>query len=215
MGLLWSSTASAALFELGNHPDGNSANPYYGLRLDELIDASAGHDIFTFDFEDPQSAMYADLSGSTLHIYGQAFGGWDTGGAYDGTLSGLAQIDFTYTNVASVPGDDDLYVPTAGNSGSITLDFGPNAGQPIALVDYAGNFGFTFRWGDENDDLGHRGFNGISGWGWLNHSGEPHVAASDWLFTATEVPEPSTYALMGSMLLVGMFARRRVARQAS
>ena len=32
-----------------------------------------------------------------------------------------------------------------------------------------------------------RGFAGISGWGWLNHSGLPHISASDWLFTAEQV----------------------------
>ena len=65
----------------------------------------------------------------------------------------------------------------------------------------------TFRLGDEDSDAGHRGFAGISGWGWMNH-GDPevHHDYSDWLFTAEKlpVPTPGSLALMsaGGMLWI-------------
>ncbi len=59
----------------------------------------------------------------------------------------------------------------------------------------------------------HRGFAGISGWGWVNHSGAPdHVVASDWLFTVgAPIPEPSaasTFAA-GALVTLGAIRRRR------
>jgi hypothetical protein len=60
-------------------------------------------------------------------------------------------------------------------------------------------------------DLGHRGFNGISGWGWLSYVADdgtvlPHVYAADWLFTAELIPAPGAIALMG---MGGLLAARR------
>lgn len=184
------------LYQLHNHPDGEAGPPGYGLRLDELIDVSGAHDVFTFDFDHELAAMFLDYDGSSIHIFGTAFGGLDIGNGYDPAYSGLLTFDFTFGAVAGVPGDDDLHVvtPNFTNSGLAAMA-GANAVQR-ALYDYAGDFGFTFRFGDEDDDLGHRGFAGISGWGWMTYSPDgPHVEGVDWLFTATLVPSPSALAL--------------------
>ena len=45
------------LYQLHNHPDGNQASPFYGLRLDELFQVTPGHDVFTFDFDHPDAAV--------------------------------------------------------------------------------------------------------------------------------------------------------------
>lgn len=206
-------TINPGLYQLHNHPDGNAAAPYYGLRLDELINVTSGHDVFTFNFDAVGAAMFLEYDGSSIHIFGRAFGGLDTGSNYHPLLSGYVDIDFTYSTVTQVAGDDDLHVttPNGTNTGHISV-----AGHPLlsqALSDYAGNFGYTFRFGDENDDQGHRGFNGLSGWGWLNH-GNHHVASSDWLFTATVVPLPPA-ALLGALGLIPVIAAKKLRRKRS
>lgn len=198
------------LYQLGNHPDGSAQPPAYGLRLDELYNATGGHDIFTFNFEAPGSAAYMTVSASTIRIYGTSVGGRDIGGSYAAdAYAGLYSFDFTYNlGVGSVPGDDDMWVDTTNraNSGTITTPLG----DVINLVDERMG-GYSFRLGDENNDAGHRGFAGISGWGWMSYStplGVTHVDASDWLFTARLIPSPGAAGLCAVAALAGLRRRR-------
>ncbi len=192
------------LYQLHNHPDGNAASPFYGMRLDELYNATGGHDIFTFDFDHVDSNMQMTIDGTEIHIFGTVYGGRDTGSSYaNDSYLGVYTVDFTYNmGVMTVPGDDDVWVDTTNNVNTGTID--TPLGDTIALEDERGNYGYSIRIGDENNDNGHRGHDGISGWGWLNHGGHPHVAASDWLFTAELVPTPgaaSLFAASGAMLI--------------
>ena len=182
-------------YVLHNHPDGNAVPPPYGMKLDELYNVTADHDIFTFNFDDAASSMVMDVTATTIHIYGASFGGRDIGGDYAvDPFRGVYAIDFLYTvGVQPVVGDDDMEVraPSVSNFGTIHTPLG----DTIALTDKTGNdgdAGRSFRLGDEDNDLGHRGYNGISGWGWLTHGPDPmaHIDDSDWLFTATKVPAP-------------------------
>ena len=210
-------------YTLHNHPDGGARPPLYGLRLDKLT----GSGIHTFDFDHPDAGMTLTYDGNSMHITGKVYGGLNSGSGYANVNTGkvgLWAVDFTYHNVSMVVGDDDLHVlaafelntnPVTGNNGSITKLFDDN--QQYDLVDYAGGHSYTVRLGDENNDNGHRGFNGISVWGWVNHyidgqtSSTVHHAASDWLFTMenqpnpnTDVPEPASIALLGAGALALM-----------
>lgn len=215
-GVALSASASAAvivvpgLYKLNNHPDGSARPPLYGMRLDELYNATASHDVFTFNFDHALSDMKMLITSSSIRIYGKAYGGRDTGGAYAADVyAGVYDIDFTYSvGVGPKPSDDDWWVAYGGpmmqNSGFIKTTLG----DTINLVDkQQGNY--YFRLGDEDNDAGHRGFSGISGWGWLNHgpTGSPHIDSSDWLFTASLIPTPGSLALMGVGAL--FVARRR------
>ncbi|MFN7022606.1 MAG: hypothetical protein ACK4WH_14950, partial [Phycisphaerales bacterium] len=165
------------------------------------------------DFDDINSAVFmtVDTTAGEVRIYGQALGGRDIGSAYAADVyQGVYSFDFTYDiGVQQVPGDDDLWVvmPHRRNFGFITA---PNSLGTINLTD-EGMDGYTFRLGDEDNDLGHRGFNGISGWGWMSYVADTgqitHVTATDWLFTATYIiPAPGASLALG---LAGLFAARR------
>ncbi len=185
-------------YQLGNHPDGNAGPPTYGLRLDGLTTGN-GSDIFTFSFDQADGAdVKMVVDGGEITISGTVFGGRVVSNAYVVGESGLWDLSFTYNGAGLVAGDDDLQVDDllAGtNTGTITKLFGDLATHD--LVDYAGSHDFAFQLGNEADDLGHRGFAGISGWGWMNHAptSDPawldhHLAASDWLFTGELISQP-------------------------
>jgi len=233
------------LYQLSNHPDGGAAPPLYGLRLDGL---GGGSSIYTFDFNysdaDRSSAMFLDLQtqvdgNRTIRIFGDLYGGLNSGSAYadpTGGRVGWWTVDFTYRENGRNSGDggnfDDVlagYDPTVGqgeqtsNNGALSWN-DPNNAEGFAgngefeLVEYPPTRDYTFRLGDETD--GHRGFDGLSGWGWMNHSGlgsppnYTHQAASDWLFTAElrPVPAPSAF-LLGLVGLVSVRVARRKERR--
>lgn len=214
----WAGTAPAAtilggIYTLHNHPDGALVPPPYGLRLDDLYDAGPGRDSYTFDFDhlDSISARlaYNDVA-QTIHIYGTVIGGRDIGGGYAADqYYGLYTFDFTYAvGVSLVPTDDDIWVELQHpeNVGTISTPLG----DTIPLASYVGTkFPFGFRFGDDEDDLGYRGFPGISGWGWMSAGGDPGDS-KDWLFTAEylAIPEPATAAILfvGGLLIA---SRRR------
>ncbi len=194
-----SSLVSDGTYQLGNHPDGNAGPPTYGLRLDGLTTYDDS-DIFTFSFDQADGAnVQMVIDGDDITISGTVFGGRVVNNAYVVGESGLWNLSFSYSAAMLAAGDDDLQVDDllAGtNTGSITKLFGDLAS--FDLVDYSGSRDFSFQLGNEDNDLGHRGFAGISGWGWMNHapSNDPawlntHQAASDWLFTAKRIGIPN------------------------
>ncbi len=199
-------------YELLNHPRGYVDPPYYGLRLDGLLTGNK-NDVFTFDFEHPESFMTItyDDTDSTVHIQGVAYGGLDIGVIYAPATAGLWAIDAVYNVLNSTPEglgsaeggfgpggfDDDLHSSQDDEVvGSITrLD----TGDVFNLWAETGEHGFSFRVGDEDNDLGHRDFPGASGWGWLTHTGpDDYLPHGDWLFAVGQrvVPAPSGAALV-------------------
>ena len=222
LSLAFAGLASASLirYELGNHPDGNQSPPPYGLRLDGLFGDNSEE--VTFDFEANGAAMFLDYDtvNNTIRIYGQAYGGIDIGTTYStapGDPLGLWNIDFTYTTNVSYFGNPDgpgkvLEVSmdaNPGNSGTIVATFDPL--HSYSMVDQDnGNYSFRLA-------TGHRGVNGLSGWGWVNHSTGglgTHIYSSDWLFTARRVPDGgSSVLLLGSALGGLLLAKRRSARR--
>ena len=83
--------------------------------------------------------------------------------------------------VTPVPGDDDLM--SSNGSGEFVWMVGTPYEVVFELTSFQGMNDFAFRFGDEDNDNGHRGVDDFSGWGWVNH-GEEHVFNSDWLFVA-------------------------------
>lgn len=202
-------------YRLHNHPDGNVRPPLYGAKLNELYNATANLDVFTFDFDAPGSAMFLDYNGSSIRIYGTSFGGRDIGTEYaNDVYRGFYTFEFLYQwGVGLAPGDDDLMVtlpPLKYNYGTLLTPLGDLVG--LRDGHYNGDQP-DFRFGDENNDLGHRGFAGLSGWGWLFKAlpGDPYTYTqdSDWIFTAELVPAPGTLPVAVGAAALALRRRRR------
>ena len=238
-------TVSADLirYKLNDHPDGTAQPPGYGLRLDELVDITPrAKDIFTFSFNPKYGSNMSldyDTEAGTMHIYGTAYGGLDIGTGYspNGELAGMWSIDFTYTDVRGHETDDDLVAGGNGpgsqgfpNEGSITPLFRSSVyDDSYQLIGYPPTYPWTFRFGDGDFDSDGNGLDdfrgwdaeddgfGISGWGWLNHSGAPgirnHQESSDWIFTAQPDPIPAPGSIvLGVLGLAGIWSRRAARR---
>lgn len=198
------------LYHLDNHPDGNAAPPLYGLRLDGLTTGDQG-DTFTFEFGDSDDPMtlFWDSGSNSIAISGSVFGGLNENGGYAEGAATTWDVTFIYF---------DIYECIDGSGICSNDGFGTIASDVFGsfdLVSETGNHSYAFQL-----DFGHRGFDGVSGWGWMNHCPsadndidagdcDRHLYASDWLFTVKSVPEPGTLALFGLGLLGIGYARRR------
>ena len=203
-------------YELNDHPDGMLAEPFYGLRLDGLGGDPSRE--FTFSFDEGGADMFLELKAVDSEIYSVRIFGWAYGGevennAYVDPI--LWAIDFTYDAVVEM---GDRLVSNTFDQATGTImakedgrDF--TMGQSFDLREFVDSPDKkTFFIG-----TGHRGVDGLSGWGWLNHSGtsiDEHVYDSDWLFVVGDmtdpkmVPEPAVVTLL-VLGLGGLLARRR------
>ncbi len=203
-------------YQLASFP-GSASPPPYGLRLDELFDATPGDDdIFTFDFDAPGSnmQMHYDVLNGRIRVYGTSYGGRDIGNAYAADqYLGLYNIDFTW-NIGVTDGflgDDDTVVSTAnpitaGNTGFITAPASAGGGTTNLFDKVDPSTGTTFHVGDWFGNGGYAGVPGISGWGWVNDNAtSPTSPIRDFQFRVI-VPTPGALALVGA---AGMIAARR------
>ena len=207
---------SVGTYNMHNHPDGSAADPLYGLRLDGLLTGNT-NEIYTFDFDHTSSAMTLTYDGSSVVIDGVAYGGQDAGAAgYVAGTTAIWNIHFEYHVGLSQPGTDgglsDVFVDADfANFGSLSSGLGS-----FELTDKSDNSGLSFRLGDING-AGHRGYDGISGFGWLRHGDDctsetpscANIPYSDWLFTVTPVPVPAAFWLFGSAILGLVGVKRR------
>lgn len=191
-----------AEFELGDHPDGSVALPYYGLRLDNIL--APGVVTLSMDhFGDTRLSVIEDNGELSMHITGTLYGGAISGNAYVDAQS--YAVDFTYAlNVSDAGNGWEVNGFDVGNTGTLTnLD-------TMAVTDLytkENDAGLIFamladghRLGDSSSWVGR-------GWVTTNDDGSmPGAGSQDWLFTATEVPAPSGIAILG---LGGMIATRR------
>jgi len=136
---------------------------------------------FAFDFEyDGSHLITTDPMIPTAPSDGDLF---DVAGAgfKERGASGTGTIESLGLNGIAGDGDTNELILRSGTT-------------IVGLVDQANGAGDIFHFG-----LGHRGFAGLSGWGWVSYVDAPHVYATDWLFTAEPVPEPSTWLIFSGL----------------
>jgi MYXO-CTERM domain-containing protein len=189
---------------LGDHPGGGENPPPYGLRLDGIVGAGAatlslGH------HSDTILTVIDDGGTLSINISGTLYGGAVDGmGGYVSATSYAIDMDY----VIGVSDEGNGWAVngfTASNSGTLTnLD-------TMAVIDLYGkdnSAGLVFAFLAD----GHRLTGDDTSWvgrGWITDQSDgtdPHSGFRDWLFTATEVPAPGAFALVG---LGGLCASRR------
>lgn len=211
--LVSAAQADVVRYDLHNHP-GGGALPY-GLRLDELFDATQEHDSFSFDFDAPTSSMQmdVDVAGGTIRMYGVSVGGRHDGSSYaSDQYHAQYAIDMFYqVGVQQLPGSDDVQVSALNYSNWGTIFRVGDVTGALALTDFHGDGPFSL---ELNEQSGNPAQSIFAGLGSLNHGTDPtrHTSASEWNFIATEhvVPTPGAAAL--AMLGMGMLGANRKRR---
>ena len=219
-------------FRLGDHPAGSAAEPFYGLRLDNLFDvapdagtgaiapgANGGVTSFSFSESRPDDTNVkltvtdsTSMGGEiTLNIAGRAYGGEDDGSDY-GFGEGFYNIDFTYGfNVLEGDGGWMIDPQSASNTGTITAEGNGDVKSGTTWTFYeqvitSNPFLFV--------PDGHRlsgNSSAFVGRGWVtyNEDGSNFRGVQDWLFVV--VPTPS--AALAAIPMLGMIGLRRRRRQ--
>ncbi len=230
LGLATTALGATQRFALADHPDAAKDPPPYGLRLDNVF-ANAGltsttgqsvSGVTTFSFSHPSSSMFLDVTETplggggldiTIHIFGQAYGGVDTGGSY-GFGEGLYTIDFTYSANVLKAADGWFVDPqSVQNQGSVVAGAGITdvpAGTTFQFFEQTPT-GNPFRFESDGHRLG--GFptllveDPFVGRGWLtfNSDGSDAAGTQDWLFVGRPIPLPTPLGLacvgLGATLL--------------
>ena len=200
-----------AEFEINDHPQGNLLPPSYALRLDNVF--GAFNATFSADIHnDATLTVVQDTNTNDLYIdiSGTFHGGEDLGAGWGTTFDLVA--DFRYeANVAAVAGGWAVTGFSGLSVGTFTRLDTNETTTWYDMEDAAGEngpAGETFRlaadgWRIDNDN---------SSWvgrGWLTTNSDGSMMgppAQDWFFSATVIPAPSAFAVLG---LGGLAACRR------
>lgn len=200
---------------LENHPDSQLARtgaPDYGLRLNGYFLESISTK-YTFDFEHENSSITLSVDGDEYTISGQIYGGssLEHNADYltqsDGSSSeAVWNIEYTLHDVGgSCPASYELCL--GNGSGTLDSELGD-----FALTGMSNKDGFEFAFID-----GFRGFDGITGWGWLGWENldSGTTGKGDFLFATgdpitSEVPLPPAMILFASGIGALISTRKRI-----
>ncbi len=188
------------IYRLSNHSSTEAEPLPYGLRFTEMMD------VYNFSFDEPGADVFLDYDGVDIRIHGKVWGGVEVGGSYNAPK--FWEMDLYYNNqIAAAAGDDDLIVQAgAGHTATVTR---MSDSLEVTLSDYEGGVEYVLRLGDDDDDLGFEGVEGLSGWGWLHHPLSSTATEPELKFSAVAIPEPKIYLMLGGFLIFVAAAKRQ------
>ncbi len=193
-----------AEFAMLDHPDGNAAPAYYGLRADNLFGEGNINTFSLNHFGDSTLTVYDNGGELSIHMAGTLFGGEDGGAAPIDPAAYTFEFWYTegveaYNGGWRVVGMSDAnggYIDEVGGDGYYTFGTKTN-GDGVAFI-FAPD--------------GHRlpGDDDLAGRGWVMSDQNPRGHyTQDWLFTAEVIPAPGTLALALGGGLMTLPRRRR------
>ncbi len=198
---LTATAASADVFEFAmyNHPDGNAAPPFYGLRVDNMF-GNGRINTFSIDHVgDSLLTVHEDGEDISIHMEGTLFGGGDGGDAH--VNPELYTYTFDFTDGVEKTGEGWIVVGTPEVNGGTLTRVSDGAEFEFSTKANGDDVAFIF----EAD--GHRISGDSDSWvgrGWVQSDTNPRSQSTqDWLFRAEVVPAPGTIALgaMGGLLV--------------
>ncbi|MEM9082645.1 MAG: hypothetical protein AAGB34_03535 [Planctomycetota bacterium] len=185
---------------MDNHPDGNAAPPFYGLRLDNIL----GSGTATFDIVDGTLTVEDNGGDLSINIVTRVFGGTldSSGGYIDGAFY---DIEYAYTQ--GIEATDKGWKVTGMHDGNSGLMSEVGGDTVIELGSKPNGSGLAF----SIQANGHRLDNDTTTWvgyGWLLPVAG---GAQDWLFTATDsnIPTPGSTALLATAGIIAARRRRK------
>lgn len=191
-----------AEYQLGDHPDAAFDPPPYGMRLDNILGPGVAtmsigvHDDTVLTVTDDNGALSINISGTLYGGVADGMGGYVSATSY--------AVDFNYTTfVASSGGGWVVNAIDSANSGTLT-----NLDDNSVIDLYTTGSPESFLFLPDGHRLGGDSSSFV-GRGWFTDQtdgSDPLGGTRDWLFTATEIPAPSAFALFG---LGGLIAHRR------
>ncbi|MDH3717629.1 MAG: Ig-like domain-containing protein, partial [Planctomycetota bacterium] len=172
------------IWVLHDHPDFG-----YAMILSGLLPGDSYTSEFHFDAPEEGASVIMEVDGPVITISGTVWGGQPG-------EEQLWEIFIQYIDGEIAPTDDDTLAQNSNPGATLTSVDDPTE---VYFIDaYAGSNPFALQLGNTEDDSGLFGFDGISGFGWLNHDQTPgqdvdefgnfitnlHSGPSDGAFTA-------------------------------
>ena len=206
---------TTTIFSLADHPDGDRADPTYGLRLDNLFQdlGTGGATTFSFDVVGDTTLTVTDdgMGGISIDIAGTVYGGVDTGSEYG---FGEGAYTLTYSYDINVMADGSGWVVTdegMGNSGMLVSQGNADiaAGEMFPFAGFTSGDAPIFKFLQDGHRLaGYKGFEDAwVGRGW--HSVDGISGTQDFLFVGRLVPSPGAAMALACGGLLGVARRRR------
>ncbi len=197
-------SADVSAFSMMDHPGGEVAPPFYGLRADHIF-GNGRVNTFSIDtFADSVITITDNGGNLSIHMAGTLWGGGDGGAAHVNPKQYTYEFDFT--EGVEVFGDGWRVVGLHDANGGFLDEVGGDFFMPLGTRVDNQSIAFVFApdgFGIDGDDSTWVGRGGV-----LTPDPDGTGSTQEWLFTAIPAPGTLGVALGGGLLTLPRRRRR-------